>query len=83
MANFFKDYQAAVRAAKEAQEPPKPEHRYERGQIVRIPYFLDENGNGKRYFVDYLSGDCVLLSKNKKEAMAGYGHIYSIHDIVG
>ena len=55
---------------------------YNVGQIIYINPMYDENRNGKRYFVDYLSDSCVLLAKTKKDAMNGYGYIYSIYDIV-
>lgn len=84
MANFFKDYHAEVKARREAEAKQKPERKeYDIGQIVRINPMYDSDGNGKRYFVTYLSGDCVLLAKTKKDAMNGYGYIYSESSIVG
>lgn len=79
MANFFKEYHAERRAKEIAPETPVE---YTQGQVVYIDPMYDENRNGKRYFVDNLSGDSILLAKTKKEAMSGYGYIYSRHDIV-
>ena len=82
MANFFKEYQKEIKN-KELEKNTKEKHtEYNRGQIVCINPMYDENRNGKRYFADYLSDDCVLLADNKKDAMNGYGLIYSIHVIV-
>lgn len=77
MANFFKEYHAERKAERTAKETAVKTTDYDRGQIVFIDPMYDENRNGKRYFVDYLGGDSVLLAKTKKDAMNGYGYIYS------
>lgn len=83
MANFFKNYHAEVRAKREAEETMmKKSVEYDRGQVVYINPMYDENRNGKRYFVDYLGNDNVLLAKTRKDAMNGYGYIYSTCNIV-
>lgn len=85
MANFFKEYHAQLRAEREAEAmAAKAAERpaYVRGQAVRINPMYDDDGNGKRYFVDYLSSDSVILAKSKAEALSGYGHIHSIHNII-
>ena len=79
MANFFKEYHAEIKAARDAKEAaPKKTVNYDRGQIVYINPMYDENRNGKRYFVEYLGDNSVLLAKTKKDAMNGYGYIYDI-----
>lgn len=78
MANFFKEYHAEIKAKRIAMEKTTEKNiEYNRGQIVFINPMYDENRNGKRYFVDYLGDDSVLLAKTKKDAMNGYGYIYS------
>lgn len=81
MANFFKDYHA-TRTTATTETTTTPRTTYEPGQIVRINPYLDENRNGKRYFADYLDEAHVLLAKTKREAINGYGQIYSTADIV-
>lgn len=85
MANFFKDYQAQVKTKREAEELAKREPErteYNVGQVVYINPAYDWNdNNGKKYFVDYLGDNSILLADTKKEAMSGYGHIYSIYDL--
>lgn len=81
MANFFKEYHAERRAkesarAKESEKATRKE--YNRGDIIHINPMYDENRNGKRYFTEYLGDDTVLLAKTKKDAMNGYGYIYSV-----
>jgi hypothetical protein len=82
MANFFKEYHAELKEKRTAAESTKKDVEYERGQTVFIDPMYDENRNGKRYFVDYLGSGGVLLAKTKKDAMNGYGYIYSICTIV-
>ena len=83
MANFFKDYHAEVKARREARESEKAKRiEYDRGQIVYINPMYDSERNGKRFFVDYLGGGCVLLAKTKKDAMNGLGYIYDECNIV-
>ena len=79
MANFFKEYHAERRAKETAQEKTVE---YSVGQIVYINPMYDENRNGKRYFVERLSGGRVLLAKTKKDAMSGCGYIYGDCDVV-
>ena len=81
MANFFKDYHA-TRITATTETKAETRTTYEPGQIVRINPYLDENRNGKRYFADYLDENTVLLAKTKREALNGYGYVYSIADIV-
>lgn len=86
MANFFKDYQSQIKADKERKrlemlEQTEKQAEYEKGDIVYINPMYDENRNGKRYFVDYLSDNHILLAKTKKEALSGYGYIYSMYDV--
>ena len=80
MANFFKDYHATTTATTETTTAPRTT--YEPGQIVHVNPYLDENRNGKRYFADYLDENTVILAKTKREALNGYGQIYSTADIV-
>ena len=85
MANFFKSYHAQLKADLEsvkAAATPGITHEYCTGDIVYIAPYLDESRNGKRFFVDYLSDNHILLAETKKEALSGYGHIYQICDIV-
>ena len=83
MANFFKDYHASIKADREAKENAKEKPiEYNRGQIVYIDPVYDEDRNGKRYFVEELSCNNVLLAKTKKDAMNGYGYIYHKCDII-
>lgn len=81
MANFFKEYHAELKAQRTAEEQKKNPRRteYTTGQVVYIDPMYDENRNGRRFFVEYLSGDSVLLAKTKKDALNGYGYIYSRH----
>jgi hypothetical protein len=79
MANFFKEYHTERRATRNIQ-PTRKE--YNRGDIININPMYDENRNGKRYFVEYLGDNSILLAKNKKDAMNGYGYIYSTCDII-
>lgn len=86
MANFFKDYQAQVKAKREAEERAKqqPERKeYETGEVVMIDKRYDhtEKQTGRKYFVTYLK-DHVLLADNKKQAMEGRGYIYDLSVIV-
>lgn len=83
MANFFKDYHKGLKEKRGAAEQAKATRiNYEAGQLVYINPQYDENGTGKKYFVEYLEKDMVLLANTKKEALSGYGYIYSVHDIV-
>ena len=83
MANFFKDYQVEVKAAKQAKESNTIKKvEYTTGQQVFINPMYDENRNGKRFFVAYLGNGGVLLAKTKKDAINGYGYIYSISVII-
>ena len=78
MANFFKEYQADIKAKKQAEENAKVKHvEYNRGQLVYINPMYDADRNSKRYFADYLSDGFILLAKTKKDAINGYGQIYS------
>lgn len=45
-------------------------------------YTEDYKKLGIMYFASRLSDDSVLLSTDKQEAKNGYGHIYSIFDII-
>lgn len=90
MANFFKDYQADVKAKAIAKETIKEESiSYEQGQIVYVnlygkinPLIANIERKTKKYFADYLSENHVLLADNKKDALNGYGYIYDISCIV-
>ena len=85
MANFFKGYHAQLKADREsvkAAATPEITPEYCTGDIVRINPYLDENRNGKRFFVDYLSDNHILLAKTKKDALSGNGYIYHLCDIV-
>ena len=86
MANFFKDYRKQVKEKKKAEKIGNREAEkieYEVGQVVYInPLYDWHNNNGKKYFVDYLDDDSILLADTKKEAMSGYGYIYSIYSVV-
>ena len=77
MANFFKEYQKEIKEKELAKSVEEKRIEYSRGQVVHINPMYDENRNGKRYFVDYLTDGFVLLADNKKDAMNGYGLIYS------
>lgn len=81
MANFFKEYHAERRAKESVKATRNIRKEYNRGDVININPIYDENRNGKRYFVDYLSDSSVLLAKTKKDAMNGYGYIYSVCDI--
>ena len=81
MANFFKEYHAELKKKREEVVKEKTIE-YKRGQVVHINPMYDEDRNGKRYFADQLGDDSVLLAKTKKEAMSGYGRIYSVHVII-
>jgi hypothetical protein len=78
MANFFKEYHAQLKETRQAAETANTQKQYEAGQAVKIDkaYCWDGESN-KKYFVTWLPGDCVLLADSKKEAVNGYGHIYS------
>ena len=83
MANFFKGYQAQVRADREAKEKKKEKPiEYNKGQVAYINPMYDAERNGKRYFAEDLGNGMVLLAKTKKEAMGGYGYIHSRCDII-
>lgn len=82
MANFFKEYQKEVREKKQAKETKKKRTEYKVGQLVYINPIYDIDGNGKRYFVDYLNDGCILLAETKKDALEGYGYIYSTSAII-
>ena len=87
MANFFKEYQATVKAKKEEEARRKYEDREKareiadyfyslvRGQRVKVDKAYAENGY--LYFADNLDDGHILLSETKKEAVSGYGYIYS------
>lgn len=45
-------------------------------------YTEDYKNLGIMYFTSRLSDDSVLLSTDRQEAKNGYGHIYSIFDII-
>lgn len=84
MANFFKGYHAQLKADRESVKAATPEitPEYCTGDLVHINPYLDENRNGKRFFVTYLSDNHILLAETKKEALSGYGYIYHLCDIV-
>lgn len=81
MANFFKDYHEELKERRAAEEQKTDRVEYNEGDTVYINPMYSE-GTAKKYFVTYLSADMVLLANTKKEAVKGYGYIYSIHDIV-
>lgn len=83
MANFFKDYHAQVRADREVEEKAKVKSvEYTKGQVVYINPMYDSERNGKRYFADDLGNGCVLLAKDKRDALNGCGNIYDRCNIV-
>ena len=82
MANFFKDYHKQIKAKRQAEEVAKRDD-YLVGQVVYINPNYDEHKNGKKYFIEYLEDTIILLADTKKEALCGYGHIYSVYDLKG
>ena len=78
MANFFKKYHAQIKENRQSAETANTQKQYEQGQAVKIDKaYCWECESNKKYFVTWLAGDSVLLADSKKEAINGYGHIYS------
>lgn len=92
MANFFKDYQAEIRAKREAEAREEREAReaarkldaylesLSRGQRVKVNRAYAENGF--LYFANIFSADSILLSDDKANAKAGRGWIYDKNIII-
>lgn len=97
MANFFKSYYADLSAKRQAQNAEKVKqdarrdyvNNLQRGQKVKYSNLV--NGKGEKvfihefYFVEYMklgNDEIVLLNDNKKQAMQGYGGIYSLSGII-
>ena len=80
MANFFKEYHAELKEKRTVTENKEKEYVYSIGEPVYIHQVYGKNN--KKYFADYLERDMVLLADSKKDAMSGYGYIYSKYDII-
>lgn len=86
MANFFKEYQAELKARRAAEKQAELQRQAE--QKAYEEYFLDMpkgkrvkvnpaySESGYLYFAAGIGHGCVLLTENKEEARHGYGYIY-------
>lgn len=88
MANFFKDYQKQVNARRQERQRTKERQKtrceylqnLEQGAKVKVNKAYAESGF--LYFVSYVDKSTVLLTDNKTKAKQGYGHLYSVHDVI-